>query len=311
MNEREKFRMRYTRTLILLTMLALLGATAVGQSARGADAPQASPKAAGQDVAAFFESLERGDAAAVRRFLAQGMSPHAIAPLSGGEVALLRAVGLGHAEVVEALIEAGADVNLKDEHDGGSSPLKQAVVGGHLSVVRVLLKHHADVNYGDEDGHTNLLSAALAAAASVLPPEALLFINPDAESTEDVSPGSVPRQDRLEIVRLLLAAGADVNLRAEDCGLNALTGAAALGDAEVVRLLLAAGADPNVWAGPFNPLKLAAMTREQFLQQVADEEGDAEPDERTRQIAADFFDATRRGRAEVVLLLRQAGAREP
>jgi ankyrin repeat protein len=303
MNQRERFMMWYARAFILLLMPALLAVTAAGQGRAAA----ASPEEAEREVAAFFESIERGDAAAVRRFLARGLSASAVAPLSGGEVALMRAVRLGRAEVVEALLDGGADVNVKEDGDE-SSALSVAAACGYPRVVRVLLARGADVNYGDKAGHSNLMTAALAAGEYALPAEARLFLNPDAESLEGISPGSVPRGDRLEIVRLLVEAGAELNTTAADCGLNALMGASMLGDAEVARMLLDAGADPNLGTQQFNPLGFATMTREEFMQQSAGEGGEADEDGRRR--AAAFFDATEKGRAEVARMLRAAGAKQ-
>lgn len=296
--------MRYARTFILLTMTALLAVTAAGQGAGRAAA--ASPVEVEKDVAAFFESIERGDAAAVRRFLAQGVSVNAVAPLSGGEVALMRAVRLGQAEVVEALIDGGADVKVKEDGDE-SSVLSIAVAGGYPRVVRVLLERKADVNYGDRAGHSNLMTAALAAGEFALPEEARLLLNPDAESVEGISPGSVSRRDRLEIVGQLIGAGAELNATAADCGLSALMGAAMLGDVEVVRMLLDAGADPNVGNELFSPLGFAEMTREELIRQSAGEDGE---DEDGRRRAAAFFDATEKGHAEIARMLRAAGAKK-
>ena len=281
-----------------LALLLALAATAAGQAA--------ATKFTEQEVAAFFESVERNDAAAVRRLLARGMSPRVVAPLSGGEVALMRAVRLGSAEVVEALLDAGAEVNVKEDGDG-SSALSVAVAGGYTRVVRVLLARGADVNYGDKAGHSNLMLATTAAAESTLSLEARLFLNQDAESVEDISEGSVPRKDRVEIVRLLLEARADVNLTADDCGLSALMAAAINGDAEVARLLLDAGADPNVGSEQFNPLSLAEVKREELL---AGEDGDRGPDAEQQRRALVFFEETAPGRAEVARMLRAAGAKQ-
>lgn len=296
--------MRYGRTVTLLTMLALLAATAAGQKTA------TSPKVEGKDVAAFFESVEKGDAAAVRRFLAGGVSANVRAPQPDDEPALLRAVGYGHAEVVEALLEAGADVSLMSEGDG-SSALNQAVTFGSPRIVRLLLAHKAAVNHGDDSGHSNLMTAAMMAATFALPAEARLFLEPEGKSSEVERLGKVPRKDRLEIVRLLIEAKADANLTADDCGLSALMSASMLGDAEVARLLLEAGADPNVGTKKFNPLRFAVMTLDEFLRQSRGEDRDAEPDEQTRQAAATFIEATAKGRAEIARLLRAAGAREP
>src|SRR6184192_2024275 len=61
-----------------------------------------------------------------------------------GQTALMWAAAEGHADVVQALIDAGADVRLRLA--SGFTPLLFAVREGRLGVVRVLLKAGADVN---------------------------------------------------------------------------------------------------------------------------------------------------------------------
>ena len=62
----------------------------------------------------------------------------------------------GLKDVVTALIEAGADINLAKK-DGGT-PLYSASQKGHLEVVRELLRGGANVDQAEKDGATPLLS---------------------------------------------------------------------------------------------------------------------------------------------------------
>ena len=78
------------------------------------------------------------------------------------------------------------------------------------TTLALLLERDADVNAtGTEDGNTALMLAA--------------------------------NRGFLDIVRLLLAAGADVNIRAKD-GWTALAAAEMVGDAEIAELIRKAGA---------------------------------------------------------------------
>ena len=61
-----------------------------------------------------------------------------------GQTALMWAAAEGHAAVVQALIDAGADFKLRVP--SGFTPLLFAVREGRIDVVRVLLKAGADVN---------------------------------------------------------------------------------------------------------------------------------------------------------------------
>jgi len=68
---------------------------------------------------------------------------------------LHQAAGAGYAELVEALITAGADVNARTEE--GETPLHQAAVRcGGLEVVGALIAAGADVN-ASEEGLANLI----------------------------------------------------------------------------------------------------------------------------------------------------------
>ena len=59
-----------------------------------------------------------------------------------GTTALLRAAERGGADVVEALAELGADVNVRSDF-GKRTPLHYACAGGHLKAIEVLLTHGA------------------------------------------------------------------------------------------------------------------------------------------------------------------------
>ena len=57
-----------------------------------------------------------------------------------GRNALHAASARGHAEIVELLLDSGADVRIRDDYSW--SPLETAAAEGHEKVVRILLDHH-------------------------------------------------------------------------------------------------------------------------------------------------------------------------
>ena len=60
----------------------------------------------------------------------------------------------GRKEIVELLVDAGADVNAKSEK--GTTPLHYATVFGHREVAELLIAKGSDVNAKSQDGYTPL-----------------------------------------------------------------------------------------------------------------------------------------------------------
>ena len=71
--------------------------------------------------------------------------------------ALMLAAEQGHLDVVQALLDAGADLNAGKGEWG--TALMKAAQNGHLGVVRALIAAKADVNAADQQGTTALMAA--------------------------------------------------------------------------------------------------------------------------------------------------------
>lgn len=130
--------------------------------------------------------------------------------------ALMLASRQGHAGAANLLLGKGAHVNARS--DGGATALLYAASNAHAEVVRILLDHGADVNAQDESGQSALME--------------VFHRDNDAEKI-------------IEIVTMLIAAGANLNLMNEHYE-TALVYAVQSGLVPGVRLLLASGADPNL-----------------------------------------------------------------
>ena len=115
----------------------------------------------------------------------------------------------------------------------GKTDLMLAARSGDLASVRVLIAQGVDVNAISGTDETALSSAVVA-----------------------------PRQEA-ELIRTLLAAGANVNLGGR--WNTPLVAAVSCGDIALVEQLLAAGADINLDAGGFTPLMIAARGRDTRL----------------------------------------------
>jgi uncharacterized protein len=226
-----------------------------------------------------------GSLAAVKVLLAAG------AQVDGkddrrGQTALMWAAAEGHAPVAQALIGAGADVRARVP--SGFTPLMFAVREGRLEVVRVLVEAGADVNdtiridsgnrrsYGGRlppSGSSVLLIAAMNAhfqlAAELLDAganpnvdvpgytvlHAITMVRKPGVGDNDPAPEGSGNMTSIELVKKLVAKGADVNARmtrrvnlnntrANELGATPFFLAALTADAELMKTLAALGANP-------------------------------------------------------------------
>jgi uncharacterized protein len=129
---------------------------------------------------------------------------------SDGFMPLGLAVFFGHLETVEALLAAGAEVNVTTRESMKVTPLHSAAAAKQVAIARVLIAHGARVNAAQpESGFTPLHEAAL---------------NGD-----------------IEFARLLLEHGADINAKMKD-GKTPLTFAVEGGQTEMASFLRERGA---------------------------------------------------------------------
>src|SRR5262245_41874085 len=189
------------RRRLMTAALLLLAGPAHAQSVAGRDAD-------------LLHAAERGDAAAVKRLLAQGASVRARD--ARGRTALVAATYGNHVEAARLLIAAGADVNAQD--DIRNSAFLLAGASGYLELLRLTLAAGADLKSTNRYGGTALIPAC--------------------------------HYGHVETVRELLKTKIDVD-HVNNLGWTALLEAVILGDGgpahtEIVRLLVAAGANVNI-----------------------------------------------------------------
>ena len=152
--------------------------------------------------------------------------------------------GIGHVGVVNALLDAGANVNAKEESALSSwTPLQYAARWGHVGVVEVLLRAGANVEAEERDSPPILLAVFSSEMAVV---KALL--NAGARVNARDFSGRTPlyaaaRRGHIEMVKAFIKAGAKPNVRSWES--TPLLEAVVKGHATVVKVLLNAGANPN------------------------------------------------------------------
>ena len=124
--------------------------------------PPSYPQAvAGQPVLASSEmaaAMRANDPEAVRRLIAAG-EPIDSVNMHSLRSPLLWAAERGHAQLVECLLDLGADI--EDRADEGESPLMLAASHGQPETVRLLLKRGADPLYVTDKGFDSLLFAEM------------------------------------------------------------------------------------------------------------------------------------------------------
>ncbi len=101
----------------------------------------------------LFEAVTLGDPEAVLEAIGAGEDVNFIGP--GGRTPLIEAARLGHVELVELLVEAGAEPFLKDEEQ--ETALMKAAANGNRDVCEVLFDHA-------DDDERQMASAFLAAS---------------------------------------------------------------------------------------------------------------------------------------------------
>lgn len=85
-------------------------------------------------------AIQRGDAAAARALLDAGIDIDSRD--QHGQTALMRAAHLGHIELAELLISRGADLDVTAKYH--LSALMLAVIAGHPEIARLLVRAGAD-----------------------------------------------------------------------------------------------------------------------------------------------------------------------
>jgi len=256
---------------------------AVASTARAADDP------------ALVRAVRAGDAKAVAALIQQKADVNAAA--IDGTTALHWAVRADDVATVDALIRAGAHVKAASRH--GVTPLYLAADQGNAALIRRLVTAGADVNSTDISGDTVLMAAIRAGNTEAV--RALLetgaLVNTAEPQVGHTALMWAVREDRPELVSLLLGRGASLELRTRTGakpavrppgagggshgvgivrggvppqgeqpptpgGMTALSFAAREGRLEPARLLLDAGADVNAAdANNISPLVMAITNR--------------------------------------------------
>jgi len=218
-----------------------------------------------------------GHAALVDALLAGGADPNLAT--SNGATPLMMAAQGGNADVVKALIARGADVNAKEKVKNETA-LMIAASYGRADVIRALTAHGADLAaatkvldmavFNKEEGERlaqfqqqQAAQAAAAGRGNAAAPEGRRGFNPNAKPgierqynyTELVAYWGgmsaihfAAREGRIEALKALVDAKADVNQRVVGDNSTPMLIATINGHFDLAKHLLDQGADPNLAA---------------------------------------------------------------
>ena len=170
-----------------------------------------------------------GNAPIVERLLDAGADPNTT--MAEGDTALMTAARSGNADVVKALLARGADVNAREGWKGQTA-LMWAAAENHAAVAELLIKAGADIR----------------ARTKYSPYKTAATLTRDSEG------GFTPllfaaRAGQIDAIRVLLAAGANVNEPSSN-GTSPLVMAVASAEYDAAAFLLDNGTDPDAdWQG--------------------------------------------------------------
>ena len=159
----------------------------------------------------LIKTTEEGDLEEVTQLLLIGVNPNCEKYVYWTFMTpLIIAARLGHQDVVQLLLDYGADPN--QHKNSVSTALSYAATYGYIEIVKLLLDRGADPNI--PKGYTSLWAAS--------------------------------SNGYIDVVKLLLDYGANPNLASEFSKIYPLHSAILHERKDVVRLLLDGGADPNI-----------------------------------------------------------------
>jgi len=227
---------------------------------------------------------------------------------SDGWTALMLAARAGHAQCLELLLRAGANVD--HEKSDGWTALMFAANAGYTQCLALLLSEGASVDHADSDGWTALMLAARAGHAQCLE----LLLSKGANVNHAKPNGSTAlmmaaQGGHAQCLALLLRKGATVDHAYSKYGWTALMIAAHKGHAQCVGFLLCKGANVNhAISNGQTVLMLAAQKKHHKVIELMLTDQRTDLHARDQEGATALCHALNTSSRDCVMLLLEAGA---
>ncbi|MEO5924168.1 MAG: ankyrin repeat domain-containing protein [Bryobacteraceae bacterium] len=261
------------------------------------------PLRAASNQSPLVDAAKADDLSAVRKLIQE--KADANAPASDGSTALLWATYHSNVAMTQDLLAARAAVDVANRY--GVTPLLQASRNGDVPVMQALLTAGADPTRWHPEGETPLMAAARTGntEAVLLLLSRGAFVNAVDPFQEQTALMWASAQGHLDVVKALLKAGADPNLKAHvtqitnrknadhpSGGFTALMFATRNGHSDVVKALIAGGADPKLTNADGATATIIAIVNDRLdlAKQLLDL--GADPNDGALFFAVDMHDAT-------------------
>lgn len=123
---------------------------------------------------------------------------------------------------VRSLLTADVKPDVNAKNQWGHTPITHAATNGNIDDLRLLLAAHANPNIKDTNGNTPLINVAMSTPQNALAIAQLLIKSGALLDTQNAFGYSALMkavdQSNIDLITLLVSAGADINLRNEEDG---------------------------------------------------------------------------------------------
>jgi len=202
-----------------------------------------------------------GSAALVDLLLKSGAKPNLV--IATGETPLMTCAKTGNVEAVRALIAHDAAINAK-EPEQNQTALMWAAAERHPAVVKALIDANADLQAHSKKGYTALHFAAREGDQESVRLLLAAGVNVNLRTQPDVDADPRPETLVAGRGRTRVRGGSFYRKSASTGGYTPLLVATVRGEIPLALFLLDQGADPNVLDAGFTPLHWASTTWEGF-----------------------------------------------